>query len=653
MIINGGARCNRFFFAKHLTKTEQNENVKIAEIRGFASKTPNGCFREMEAISLGTRAKNYFYHANLNTLAHEKLTPEQWERAADLLEKELGLEGQPRFIVEHDKKGRVHRHAVWLRIDVDHMKAIPNQNDYYAHQEVSRQLEKEFGLTQVQSVLGEDIEKGNRPERNPKPWETFRGQVSGIDVKEMKQEVSELWQAHKKGQNFLAALESKGYIVARGDSRNYCLVDQAGDIHSLARRLPKEVRAADVKEKFSDISPQSLPHVKEAVALQRSRFKDKDMDGGTGGQNEQDMNPAEREEARQKREITREEKRVQEAIKTEGDRIKTAVEAEEKRKIEFKEQVEKETELAEEMEAKHRQYIEFRQEMDKRAEGAQQAEEERRKGGQQREEGGIRSADTRYAIALGDNYNMASPYTSLSRASMAEYSAFMRDRERLTGQIAEEQDPAKRHKLELQRDIESAEYMAITSRRIGRMSEVTQGKEAPETVRQYERAEQFKEQAQALRKEYREFGAEREQLPPEQSKGNRKEEKVALEQEKSSLKVEMRNPKPQPGSEQNLTDFVKGLPEKEASKRVTKEEAAKNPEARKAYYKQQTEERNRTAALNNISSNLKTGKNLSKDDIKQLSKEDLKGIEEGGDQHLKNLAKQHEQTQEKGRSRGR
>ena len=66
---------------------------------------------------LGTKCTNYFYQANINPREDEHLTPAQWREAVDTLEKNLGLTGQPRFVVEHEKEGRTHRHIVWSRID--------------------------------------------------------------------------------------------------------------------------------------------------------------------------------------------------------------------------------------------------------------------------------------------------------------------------------------------------------------------------------------------------------------------------------------------------------------------------------------------------------------------------------------------------------
>ena len=236
MIINGGSRRNGRFFAKHLTNGEENERVTLCEIRNLAAQTVPEAFREMEAIALGTQCENYFYHANINPQASESLTPEQWDHAVQALEGNLGLTGHARFIVEHQKKARVHRHVIWLRIVVSTMRAVKMTDDYAKHQATSRQLEQEFRLQKVNSVLGAEAAKGKRPVRRPKPWESFRGQKSGIDPLRMKEKVTALYREGGDALAFMEALQANGFRLVKGD-RNLCIVDKAGHIHSLSRRL--------------------------------------------------------------------------------------------------------------------------------------------------------------------------------------------------------------------------------------------------------------------------------------------------------------------------------------------------------------------------------------------------------------------------------
>ncbi len=290
MIINGGSRSSGRFFARHLTNEAKNGRVELCEIRGLLADSVAAAFREMAAIASGTRAKNYFYHANINPRDDERLTPEQWERAADLLEKNLGLEGQPRFVVEHEKEGRIHRHIIWSRIDMETMKAISDSLTARIHEQTSRALEETFGLAHTDSVLvkGRDRER----ERAPEDWAMFRAQDTGIDPRAVAAQVTALWHRADSGRAFAAALEEHGYILAKGDRRDFVIIDQAGDEHSLARRI-KGAKAADVRDRMRDVDRDSLPSVAEAKeqfhAAAEQRLDARGEDPGKGS----DIEPGE------------------------------------------------------------------------------------------------------------------------------------------------------------------------------------------------------------------------------------------------------------------------------------------------------------------------------------------------------------------------
>src|ERR1035438_8808082 len=181
------------------------------------------------------KAERIGMSSDRNPREDEHLTPEQWEQAVDRLEKNLGLEGQSRMVVEHEKEGRTHRHVIWSRIDPDSMTAISDSQNYAKHAATSRELEQEFHLAPVRGVLMEP--DGPRPERRPQNWETFRGHKSGIDPNDVKAEVTELWHQADSGKAFRTALAQRGYVLAQGDRRDFVIVDGAGHEHSLARRI--------------------------------------------------------------------------------------------------------------------------------------------------------------------------------------------------------------------------------------------------------------------------------------------------------------------------------------------------------------------------------------------------------------------------------
>jgi len=139
----------------------------------------------------------------------------------------------------------------------------------------------------------------------------------------------------------------------------------------------------------------------------------------------------------------------------------------------------------------------------------QDAEEARRKqaetakeAARRQQEGEIASASARYSIALGDQYDVRDPYGSLSRAAMQEYAMFNRRQEEMRLEMAQEKDPEKRRLVELKRDIEGFDYMAITEDRLGGMSASIAGREgAPRAVLSWARAEAYQERARELREE--------------------------------------------------------------------------------------------------------------------------------------------------------
>ena len=271
MIINGGSRRAGGWWAKHLENAEKNERVTLAEIVGLDAATIPDLFHEMEILARnsGSKAENYFYQANVNPRDHEHLTPAQRHEAKELLLENLGLSGQPHFVVEHEKAGRVHFHVIAFRIDMERGRAISDSLTAQIHERTSRELEIRFDLERGKSVLVPDRDF-ERPERGAKKYEIFRGAEGGIDPETVKADARLAWARADSGVAFKAALEASGdYVLARGDRRDFVIIDRAGDDHSLARRLGEKAKA--VRERMADLDPASLPNAEQAKAMQRER----------------------------------------------------------------------------------------------------------------------------------------------------------------------------------------------------------------------------------------------------------------------------------------------------------------------------------------------------------------------------------------------
>ena len=116
------------------------------------------------------------------------------------------------------------------------MTARPDSLTYKKHEAAAREIERDCGLEPVASVLVKDRE-GPRPIRRARDWEGLRGSQSGLTPEQVTQEVTALWERCDSGAAFKTALEERGYMLCRGDRRDFCIIDPAGDDHSLARRI--------------------------------------------------------------------------------------------------------------------------------------------------------------------------------------------------------------------------------------------------------------------------------------------------------------------------------------------------------------------------------------------------------------------------------
>ncbi|KPF89720.1 hypothetical protein [Novosphingobium sp. AAP93] len=118
--------------------------------------------------------------------------------------------------------------------------------------------------------------------RAPEQWEYEAEQRSGISREVVREELTELWREAENEQAFKSAIEKRGYILARGDRRDFCVIDHAGGYHSLARRLD-EVRAAEVRAFMGDVDRESLTSVTEAQTMQRERIEQGQEQGSYPG----------------------------------------------------------------------------------------------------------------------------------------------------------------------------------------------------------------------------------------------------------------------------------------------------------------------------------------------------------------------------------
>lgn len=245
MILKGSQRSGARNLALHLSSNE-NDHVEVHQVRGFVSDKLMGAFKESEALSKGTRCKQHLFSLSFNPPEGKSVTVEEFERAIDQAEAKLGLRGQPRAIVFHEKEGRRHAHAVWSRIDSDKMKAIPLPHYKRRLNTLSKQLFKDHGWRLPAGY----IDKQLKDPRNFTLDEWQQAKRIKKDPRQIKQVFQRAWakakDTEKRNATFEALLHEHGYKLAQGNRRTIVAIDQHGEIYSVPRQLnikTKEVKA--------------------------------------------------------------------------------------------------------------------------------------------------------------------------------------------------------------------------------------------------------------------------------------------------------------------------------------------------------------------------------------------------------------------------
>lgn len=282
MIIKGAQRGSGTNLASHLLKADDNEHVLVHEIRGFASDNLHDAFREAEAISLGTKCEQYLFSVSVSPPPSENVSVEVFKDTFDRIEKQLGLEGQPRAIVFHEKENRLHAHGVWSRIDANTMTA--KQLSFFKMKlfELSRDLHLELGYEMPKGMAN----KGERDPTNFSLAEWQQAKRQGIDPRWLKKSVQDCWASSDDNRSFQNSLQERGLFLAKGDKRGHVLLDHEGEFYSLARMLG--VKSKDVRARLGDLEKlQSVADTKKLIAQKmtpvirrhidesRERFRDR------------------------------------------------------------------------------------------------------------------------------------------------------------------------------------------------------------------------------------------------------------------------------------------------------------------------------------------------------------------------------------------
>lgn len=270
MILFASQRSGASELAAHLLNGDDNDHVTLHEVRGFIADTLEGAFREIEAISKGTRCKQFLFSLSLNPPEYADVPVEDFEAAIDEIERKLGLLDQPRVIVFHEKNGRRHCHVVWSRLmfseHTKRMIAIRMSHFKQKLMDVSRYQFLKHGWK-----MPEGMKRG----QDRSPWhltrEEYRQSVRlSEDAQALKAIFRGAWEQSDTLKTFVAALQERGFLLARGDRRGFVALDVTGGVYSLTRWI--DIGTRELKARLG--KPETLPTVEQAKAYIAERMSE-------------------------------------------------------------------------------------------------------------------------------------------------------------------------------------------------------------------------------------------------------------------------------------------------------------------------------------------------------------------------------------------
>ncbi len=294
MILKGSQRSGAKNLADHLMNDRDNDHVTLFEVRGFVARDLHGALAEAYAISKGTKCEQFLFSLSLNPPQEIVASEQDLKDAVDRAEQALGLDGQPRAIVFHEKEGRRHAHVVWSRIDATTMTAINLPHFKNKLMSLARELYLDHGW-EMPDGLRRD---GGKSPLNFTLAEWQQAKRLKLDPREIKQSFQDAWNRSDSAKAFKHALEDKGYFLARGDRRGFVALDIHGEVFSVPRMLG--IKTKEVKAKLGD--PSAFDSVDQTKQIIADKLTDhiQTYIGQVDAKHDQDMAPLAEERQRMK-----------------------------------------------------------------------------------------------------------------------------------------------------------------------------------------------------------------------------------------------------------------------------------------------------------------------------------------------------------------
>jgi hypothetical protein len=153
-------------------------------------------------------------------------------------------------------------HLAWSRIDQETLLARPLPFYKTRLKNICRELEKHFRLTPVRNERESSIQYA--PTRD----EEQQARRLGIDIHEVRESIRDCFERSDCGRSFQTALTNLQMTLARGERRDFLVIDQCGGLHALGKRI-LGISAAEIRRRLADLPVDQVPTVEEARDLIR------------------------------------------------------------------------------------------------------------------------------------------------------------------------------------------------------------------------------------------------------------------------------------------------------------------------------------------------------------------------------------------------
>ncbi|MDY6936922.1 MAG: hypothetical protein SWY16_04575 [Cyanobacteriota bacterium] len=287
MIIKSSQRAGAKELALHLIKEVDidghEQTVRISSSRYLlADDDVRACLQDMEIMSkVAPRCQKHLYHVSVSP--EQSMNEDEWETFWQTYESEFGLQNLAYIEVTHKHLNHdrpAHKHRVYERVDTTLEKAVELSHTKVRNEKIARLMEYEFGhpltigkhnrtiILRLTEEGREDVvlwmkaaraDEVDRPVAKHDHNDYQQEKRTQVALEQVKADLQTAWQHTDTGRTFEAAIAERGYILARGDRRDFVIIDAAGGLHSPRRRL--NVKAKELRQRWSDLDLAELPSV--------------------------------------------------------------------------------------------------------------------------------------------------------------------------------------------------------------------------------------------------------------------------------------------------------------------------------------------------------------------------------------------------------